>query len=104
MAPLSFILSGDWTSPELVPGGRALLAFDCALVKKDPTGKATDGKGKLFHRVFSWSLESTSIEVSRETGLHQKVAGSFAADKPWNDVCRIPNKNRETSTTFSQHP
>ena len=33
MAPLSFILSGDWTSPELVPGGRALLAFDCALVK-----------------------------------------------------------------------
>lgn len=31
VAPLSFILSGDWTSPELVPGGRALLAFDCTM-------------------------------------------------------------------------
>lgn len=30
-APLSFILSGDWNSPDLVPGGRALLAFDCTM-------------------------------------------------------------------------
>mmetsp|Transcript_65487 Transcript_65487/g.156477 ORF Transcript_65487/g.156477 Transcript_65487/m.156477 type:complete len:859 (-) Transcript_65487:35-2611(-) len=30
-APLSFILSGDWNSPELVPGGRLLLGFDCAM-------------------------------------------------------------------------
>ncbi|CAE7683035.1 Hcn4 [Symbiodinium pilosum] len=29
-APLSFILSGDWSTPDSVPGGRVLLALDCS--------------------------------------------------------------------------
>ena len=41
-APLSFILSGDWNSPDLVPGGRALLAFDCDLNSPGLDGKYVD--------------------------------------------------------------
>lgn len=83
MAPLSFILSGDWTSPELVPGGRALLAFDCALVQMmtQRAGKPLMEKRGLSPS-FGSTFKSTSIEVSRETVLRQEVAGSFATEKP----------------------
>lgn len=79
MAPLSFILSGDWTSPELVPGGRALLAFDCALVQM-MTQRA--GKPLMEKRGLSPSFGSTFKSTSRETVLRQEVAGSFATEKP----------------------